>query len=263
MKNFNFVTDGSKVYRFGNNDWYAVEQDDDKVMLVDTDCKVGDIELEMPWSDGNWKTEDGENGQYILNYTNYIVYKYFGALSYAIEPRTVDAGTGKFESAYMWPMSYEEFKCNKVIGGKIVENSNNYVWTRTFSGTGCSVSNVWTRTFSPCDNNGRYAWAVGSADGALGSFYVSSECRVAPAFYLRKSAIDHIEENGEIILDNPQTLAKKTAKEYEILLYNAILAWYDDNINTYYGLDDPDFIDRVCDRLGLSLDEYFCLVLEF
>ena len=248
MKNFNFVTDGSKVYRFGNNDWYAVEQDDDKVMLVDTDCKVGDIELEMPWSDGNWKTEDGENGQYILNYTNYIVYKYFGALSYAIEPRTVDAGTGKFHSAYMWPMSCEEFKDHKDIGGKIVKSVG---------------SGVWTRTFSLCDNNGRYAWAVGSTDGALGSFYVSSECRVAPAFYMRKSAIDHIEENGEIILDNPQTLAKKTAKEYEILLYNAILAWYDDNINTYYGLDDPDFIDMVCGRLGLSLDEYFCLVLEF
>ena len=32
MNNFNFVTDGGKVYRFGNNDWYAVEQDEDKVI---------------------------------------------------------------------------------------------------------------------------------------------------------------------------------------------------------------------------------------
>ena len=249
MKNFNFVTDGSKVYRFGNNDWYAVEQDDDKVMLVDTDCKVGDIELEMPWSDGYWINESGENGQYILNYTNYIVYKYFDALSYAIEPRTVDAGTGKFESAYMWPMSYEEFKVHKDIGGKIVKSVGSGVWTRTFAG-------VYSGSY-------RYAWLVSSTDGALGNGIVNSEFCVAPAFYLKKSAIDHIEENGEIILDNPQTLAKKTAKEYEILLYNAILAWYDDNINTYYGLDDPDFIDMVCGRLGLSLDEYFCLVLEF
>ena len=28
MQEFNFVTDGSKVYRLAGNDWYAVEEDD-------------------------------------------------------------------------------------------------------------------------------------------------------------------------------------------------------------------------------------------
>ena len=59
MKNFNFVTDGSRVYRFGNNDWYAVMEDDNKVMLVDTDCKIAGEELETPWSDNNWESENG------------------------------------------------------------------------------------------------------------------------------------------------------------------------------------------------------------
>ena len=192
MQKFNFVTDGSVVYRLGGNDWYAVMEDDDKIMLVDTDCKIGDEELKTPWSDGDWLNEDGENGQAILDYCNSIANTYFSSIKHAIEPRTVEAGTYKLENAYMWAMSKEEFENHKNIGGKIVENSNSFVWTRTFSGIGSDYD--------------RYAWFVYCAGGGLSSGGgVSVGFRVAPAFNLKKSAIDHINEDGEIILKPADT----------------------------------------------------------
>ena len=180
MQKFNFVTDGSKVYRLGGNDWYVVEQDEDKVMLVDTDCKIADEKLKTPWSDNNWESENGENGQTILDYVNDIADTYFNGIKYAIHPRTVNAGTGKLENAYMWPMSCEEFEEHKVIGGKIVENSDDLVWTRTFS-------------------SNRRAWFVSDASGDLYNGVVNV-CHVAPAFNLKKSSIDYITEDGEIVL---------------------------------------------------------------
>ena len=190
QSNFNFVTDSSKVYRLGGNDWYAVTQDNDKVMLVDTDCEVGGEELYTPWSDGNYRSKESENGQCILDYVNMFTDTYFSTVKHAIIPRTVEAGTGKLENALMWPMSCEEFKDHKDIGGKIVDNANN------------PYSGVWTRTFSGVYGNGRFAWYINSASGDLGDNGggVSSLCRVAPAFYLKKSAIDHINEDGEIVL---------------------------------------------------------------
>ena len=181
-----FVTGGSKVYRLGGNDWYAVKQDDDKVMLVDTDCKIGDEELKTPWSDGDCRSKDGKNGQCILDYVNDIADKYFSSIKYAIEPRTVDAGTGGIENAYMWPMSCRKFEEHKIIGGRINENSSSNVWTRTFSGSG---------------NSNHYAWYTYNANGDLSyGGGVSTVYRVAPAFYLKKSAIDHISDDGEIVL---------------------------------------------------------------
>ena len=117
QSNFNFVTDSSKVYRLGGNDWYAVTQDNDKVMLVDTDCEVGGEELYTPWSDGNYRSKESENGQCILDYVNMFTDTYFSTVKHAIIPRTVEAGTGKLENALMWPMSCEEFKDHKDIGG--------------------------------------------------------------------------------------------------------------------------------------------------
>ena len=187
QSNLEFVTDGSVVYRLGGNEWYAVMEDDDKIMLVDTDCKIGDEELKTPWSDGDWLNEDGENGQAILDYCNSIANTYFSGIKHAIEPRTVEAGTYKLENAYMWAMSKEEFENHKNIGGKIVENSNSVVWTRTFSGIGSF--------------NFRYAWFVGNASGGLYNYsYVSIVYRVAPAFNLKKSSIIRINPDGEIIL---------------------------------------------------------------
>ena len=183
QSNLEFVTDGSVKYRLGGNDWYAVAQDDDKVMLVDTDCKVAGEDLKTRWSNGDCRNKDGKNGQAILDYINGIADTYFSNIKYAIEPRVINAGTGKIEYAWMWPMSKEEFDGNKVIGGRIVHNT---------------YSNVWTRTFSDIDSIYCYAWFVYSAGGDLG--YVNFVLHVAPAFYLKKSAIDHINEDGEIVL---------------------------------------------------------------
>ena len=184
-----FVTDGSVKYHLAGNDWYAVMQDGDKVMLVDTDCKIYDEKLGAPWSNGCFCNKEGENGRYILDYVNRLTDKYFSAIKYAIMPRTVAAGTGKLENALMWPMSKEEFEDHKDIGGKIFKKIG--VWTRTFSGIGSDSS-----------NNNRYAWYVDNASGDLDDDYGNVSCAnyVAPAFYLRKSAIDHITDDGEIVL---------------------------------------------------------------
>ena len=184
--NVKFVTDGSVVYRLGGNDWYAVTQDEDKVMLIDTDCKIDGEELKTPWSDYNYRSEDGKNGQCILDYVNNIANKYFSSIKYAIVPRNVKAGAGKIESTYMWPMSKEEFDGNKVVSKKIAESSNGIVWTRTFRGIN--------------SYNSRYAWCVDNSGGGLNSDYVGGVFRVAPAFNLKKSAIDHITDDGEIVL---------------------------------------------------------------
>ena len=201
----NFVTDGSKVYHLAGNNWYAVNEDNDKIMLVDTDCKIGDEELKTPWSDGDYCGEEGENGQAILDYVNSIADKYFNGIKHAIMPRTVEAGTSKLEDAYMWPMSYEEFEKHKVIGSKIARSSYSIVWTRTFSGIG--------------SYNNRYAWYVYNASGDLyGSGNVSVLFRVAPAFNLKKSAIDHITDDGEIVLKPADTAQNSTSSDAEKLL---------------------------------------------
>ena len=201
MQKFNFVTDGSVVYRLAGNEWYAVHEDDDKVILVDTDCKIGDEELKTPWSDGDYYSKEGENGQAILDYTNNLADTYFENIKYAIMPRTVEAGTSKLENAYMWPMSKEEFEEHKDIGGKIACNSYSFVWTRTFSGI--------------YSNGNRCAWFAYNSGGGLSNssyYYVSIAYRVAPAFNLKKSSIIRINPDGEIIL-KPADTDKDNEKE--------------------------------------------------
>ena len=43
---------------------------------------------------------------------------------------------------------------------------------------------------------------------------------------------------------------------FENLLYNAIICLLDFNITDYNGLDDKEFIEFVCDEVGLSEKEY-------
>lgn len=44
--------------------------------------------------------------------------------------------------------------------------------------------------------------------------------------------------------------------ELENMLFNAIIGWYDDAMESYNGIDDPDFKDRVCENIGISENEY-------
>ena len=191
QSNVKFVTDGCKVYRLAGNACYAVMEDNDRVMLVDTDCKIDNEDLRTPWSNNDCKSADGKNGQAILDYCNNLVNTYFSNIKYAIVPRNVEAGAGKIESAYMWPMSFEEFHSNKVIGGKIFKKTRGSVWTRTFSGI--------------VSYNGRYAWYVNNSGGGLIYSNVSNLYCVAPAFNLKKSSIDYITEEGEIVLKPANT----------------------------------------------------------
>ena len=55
---------------------------------------------------------------------------------------------------------------------------------------------------------------------------------------------------------------KNREERLETLLYNAILSWYDDSFIEYCGLDDENFIDRVCGLTGLSKKEYKDLMLN-
>ena len=48
----------------------------------------------------------------------------------------------------------------------------------------------------------------------------------------------------------------------ETLLYNAILCWYECSSAEYNGLNDEDFINKVCIETGLSVEEYHELMLS-
>ena len=187
QNNVKFVTGSSKVYHLGGNDWYAVMEDDDKVMLVDTDCKIADEKLETPWSD-YFRSKDGENGQVILDHVNDIADAYFND---------------------MWPMSYEEFEEHKNIGGKIVENSDSIVWTRTFNGS-------------------HYAWCVYNSSGDFANGVVGM-FNVAPAFNLKKSSIIRVNPDGEIILKPADVLTRIThhpmLKSYCSKCVNMLKRW--------------------------------------
>lgn len=51
------------------------------------------------------------------------------------------------------------------------------------------------------------------------------------------------------------TTALKTALE------NAIIGWYDNSLTEYHGLDDMEFIDKVCDVTGISRGDYAEIML--
>ena len=54
--------------------------------------------------------------------------------------------------------------------------------------------------------------------------------------------------------------ADESIEMLETLLYNAIISWYDDSITEYHGLDDEDFINRVCERTGMTEADYEDLI---
>ena len=194
MNNLDFVTNGRKIYTLAGNDWYAVEQNDSKVMLVDTDGKVAGEELRTPWSYAKSCYEKtATNGQCVLDYINNIAEQYFSSIKYAIIPRNINClnkqnvGDGELKNAYMWAMSYEEIIQNKKVSDILVRNVEECIWTRTFS-----------ETYFQC--NCALSMCISNASLSSSSDSVTIKLAVAPAFYLDKSAIKSISKNGEIIL---------------------------------------------------------------
>ena len=54
--------------------------------------------------------------------------------------------------------------------------------------------------------------------------------------------------------------ADESVEMLETLLYNAIISWYDDSITEYHGLDDEEFVNRVCERTGMTEADYEDLI---
>ena len=71
---------------------------------------------------------------------------------------------------------------------------------------------------------------------------------------------DYNYESGylEIILREEEDKMKKL----EIKLYNAIILLFDENITEYNGLDDEEFIEKVCSEVGMTEKEYRKLMLN-
>ena len=49
--------------------------------------------------------------------------------------------------------------------------------------------------------------------------------------------------------------------DMETLLYNAIICWFDENIENYGTIDNEDWIVHVCTEIGLKVDEYKKIML--
>lgn len=57
------------------------------------------------------------------------------------------------------------------------------------------------------------------------------------------------------------TQKHESVDRLELLLLKAIVAWYDDSLIEYHGLDDEEFVNRVCERTSLTEAEYKDLML--
>lgn len=63
-------------------------------------------------------------------------------------------------------------------------------------------------------------------------------------------------------INNPVKTEEMQSPDYKTLLYNSILGYYDDNIISYHGLDDSDFIERACEVIGMTEEHYRELMLS-
>ena len=59
-----------------------------------------------------------------------------------------------------------------------------------------------------------------------------------------------------------EIILREEENKMEKMLYNAIILLFDENINEYNGLDDEEFIDKICSEIGMTEEEYRKLVLE-
>lgn len=42
----------------------------------------------------------------------------------------------------------------------------------------------------------------------------------------------------------------------DIILYNAIIKWFDDALTDWGSINDPDWIEYVCEEIGITPEEY-------
>ena len=54
--------------------------------------------------------------------------------------------------------------------------------------------------------------------------------------------------------------ADESIEMLETLLYKAIISWYDDSITAYHSVDDEEFVNRVCERTGMTEADYEDLI---
>ena len=48
----------------------------------------------------------------------------------------------------------------------------------------------------------------------------------------------------------------KSIERFKTMLYNAILCWYDESLEEYSGIDDENFIRKVCKEIFITKEEY-------
>ena len=59
-----------------------------------------------------------------------------------------------------------------------------------------------------------------------------------------------------------EIVLREEEKKMEKMLYNAIILLFDENITEYNGLDDEEFIDKICSEVGMTEKEYRKLMFE-
>lgn len=198
MDSLTFCTDGKTLYKVGEDDWLAVSQNNEEVVLVNAGFCKG-IEFGCKWSDADFNNNlKAQSGQNILEYTNSLADEYYSDIKRAIVPRDVTCrnqrglGAGNIKDAYMWPMSKEELEAVPMVNDTICRNTGRPIWTRTFaeySQTGESY-----RAWGSCIDEK-------SEKGIFMSIETTEDfCCVLPAFCLRKSSIGRISANNKVVL---------------------------------------------------------------
>ena len=64
--------------------------------------------------------------------------------------------------------------------------------------------------------------------------------------------------------NNSENIAalEESITKLENYLYNAIISWYDDSLTEYHGLDDEEFVKRVCEATGMTETDYEDLMAD-
>ena len=64
--------------------------------------------------------------------------------------------------------------------------------------------------------------------------------------------------------NNSENIAalEESITKLENYLYNAIISWYDDSLTEYHGLDDEEFVKRVCEATGMTKTDYEDLMAD-